>query len=192
VHRRARRAPAQLSRVNAPTDAVLYGLGYAKDLDTLGFEAGEMVISPTGLPLPTADRTHRLDGAQWSALEGPPAELGKVRLPYPCIELTGTRELTQLSTATPYMAGFDDHGELWLVGPQERVAHGHPDRGFTAAPPLPFAAGQRVFVDGSQGRCALRAVRDRRDAGGAHRQRARSGHRDHRGGGGPTAWCARR
>lgn len=50
------------------------------------------------------------------------------------------RRLTELSTSTPHFAGFRrGDGELWLAGPNGRVAHGNPTTGFLPAPSLNHA-----------------------------------------------------
>jgi len=65
------------------------------------------------------------------------------------ITATGATQLTALSTATPSLTAAMHDGEIWLAGPGRKVVRGHPDRGFTPAPPLPFALGSSPHMDSS-------------------------------------------
>lgn len=65
------------------------------------------------------------------------------------ISRSGTRQLTELSTATPSHSGFrSSSGELWLVGLDGRMVHGTVAGGFTPAPPLELPAAG-VILDGA-------------------------------------------
>ena len=66
-------------------------------------------------------------------------------------ELDRSYDVGAISPDTPHLGGFVYGGEVWMVGPGTRVVHGHPDRGFEDAPPLPFDVDVDVKMDGAHG-----------------------------------------
>ena len=65
------------------------------------------------------------------------------------VSATGAQALP--AGTAPTFGAFAHGGDLWLAGPGTRVMHGHPDRGFVDAPPLPFAPNGVVSITGPRG-----------------------------------------